>query len=210
MMKPRYFALLPAAGESQRMGFDKLLAVVAGRPLISFTCEALRSAGCIEEIYVVVSRATPELAEVVRSLQACPIVLREPTVDMRQTVEEGLHWLEAHRDLQADDALFIAPADCVRLSPQATLRLALSYEMEPGCLWVCLRNGRPRHPLLLPWRLREAVYALPQGVGLNCLWQRLDAATVRRLELGQFVDELKEDIDTPEDLDIFRRSVERS
>jgi 2-C-methyl-D-erythritol 4-phosphate cytidylyltransferase len=46
-------AIIVAAGSSQRMGFDKLFATVAGKPLIAHTLEAFERASSVNEIVVV-------------------------------------------------------------------------------------------------------------------------------------------------------------
>jgi 2-C-methyl-D-erythritol 4-phosphate cytidylyltransferase len=45
--------IVVAAGDSRRMGFDKLFATIAGRPVIAHTIHAFERAGCIDEIIVV-------------------------------------------------------------------------------------------------------------------------------------------------------------
>jgi 2-C-methyl-D-erythritol 4-phosphate cytidylyltransferase len=46
-------AIIVAAGDSRRMGFDKLFATIAGRPVIAHTIDAFERAGCVDEIIVV-------------------------------------------------------------------------------------------------------------------------------------------------------------
>ena len=46
-------AILVAAGESRRMGFDKLFAMIAGRPVIAHTTRAFERANYVGEIIVV-------------------------------------------------------------------------------------------------------------------------------------------------------------
>ena len=46
-------AIIVAAGDSRRMGFDKLLATIAGKPVIAHTMHAFERAGCVDEIIVV-------------------------------------------------------------------------------------------------------------------------------------------------------------
>lgn len=46
-------AILVAAGDSRRMGFDKLFATIAGGPLIAHTIRAFERAGSVSEILVV-------------------------------------------------------------------------------------------------------------------------------------------------------------
>ena len=46
-------AIIVAAGSSQRMGFDKLFATIAGKPLIAHTLDAFERASSVSEIIVV-------------------------------------------------------------------------------------------------------------------------------------------------------------
>ena len=46
-------AILVAAGDSRRMGFDKLFATIADRPVIAHTIRAFERSGCVDEIIVV-------------------------------------------------------------------------------------------------------------------------------------------------------------
>jgi len=46
-------AIIVAAGDSRRMGFDKLFTAIAGRPVIAHTIHAFERADCVGEIIVV-------------------------------------------------------------------------------------------------------------------------------------------------------------
>jgi len=46
-------AIIVAAGSSQRMGFDKLFATIAGKPLIAHTLDAFERASSVNEIIIV-------------------------------------------------------------------------------------------------------------------------------------------------------------
>jgi 2-C-methyl-D-erythritol 4-phosphate cytidylyltransferase len=46
-------AIIVAAGDSRRMGFDKLLAAIAGRPVIVHTIHAFERAACVDRIIIV-------------------------------------------------------------------------------------------------------------------------------------------------------------
>ena len=50
---PLLTAILVAAGDSRRMGFDKLFAMIADRPVIAHTIRAFERSGCVDEIIVV-------------------------------------------------------------------------------------------------------------------------------------------------------------
>src|SRR4029077_4998381 len=46
-------AIIVAGGSSQRMGFDKLFAVIAGEPVIAYAIRAFERADCVSEIVLV-------------------------------------------------------------------------------------------------------------------------------------------------------------
>jgi 2-C-methyl-D-erythritol 4-phosphate cytidylyltransferase len=50
--------IIVAAGSSTRVGFDKLLAPIAGQPVIQYSIEAFQQAECVDEIVLVCSDAT--------------------------------------------------------------------------------------------------------------------------------------------------------
>jgi 2-C-methyl-D-erythritol 4-phosphate cytidylyltransferase len=60
-------AIIVAAGSSQRMGFDKLLAPLCAKPVLAHTLDAFERTGCVAEI-ILVARAerVDELQELVR------------------------------------------------------------------------------------------------------------------------------------------------
>jgi 2-C-methyl-D-erythritol 4-phosphate cytidylyltransferase len=45
-------AIIVAAGDSRRMGFDKLFAMIAGKPVIAHTIQAFERADCVGEIII--------------------------------------------------------------------------------------------------------------------------------------------------------------
>ena len=46
-------AIIVAAGSSERMGFDKLFALVSGKPVIAHTIAAFENTTCVDEIFLV-------------------------------------------------------------------------------------------------------------------------------------------------------------
>lgn len=64
-------AIIVAGGSSQRMGFDKLLALLDGKPVVAYALEAFEAADCVEEIILVGHSASlPQLQEVVRNFKS--------------------------------------------------------------------------------------------------------------------------------------------
>src|SRR5260370_4244363 len=94
-----------AAGSSERMGFDKLFALVSGKPVIAHTIAAFELTDCVDEI-ILVGRAD--------SLGELRKVIVEPTkvkqivaggAERRDSVRAGLdhlrfqsHFVAVHHD----------------------------------------------------------------------------------------------------------------
>jgi 2-C-methyl-D-erythritol 4-phosphate cytidylyltransferase len=72
-------AIIVAAGSSERMGFDKLFALVSGKPVIAHTIAAFESTKCIDEI-ILVGRAD--------SLNELRKLIGKPT-KVKQIIEGG-------------------------------------------------------------------------------------------------------------------------
>src|SRR5256885_8684810 len=72
-------AIIVAAGSSERMGFDKLFALVSGKPVIAHTIEAFERTDCVDEI-ILVGRAD--------SLDEFRKIVSEPT-KVKQIVAGG-------------------------------------------------------------------------------------------------------------------------
>jgi len=102
-------AIIVAAGNSRRMGFDKLFALLAGKPVLWHTLKAFEEANCVTEI-VLVGQADrlPELQEFVRSSEFKKV---------RQIVAGGQHRQDSVRaglDVLAPRANYIAVHDAAR------------------------------------------------------------------------------------------------
>ncbi|MGH2601761.1 MAG: IspD/TarI family cytidylyltransferase, partial [Dehalococcoidia bacterium] len=84
-------AIVLAAGESRRMGQDKTLLTVLGRPLIAYALDAFQACPLVDQVVVVLS---PDNAEMVLPLLAAfPKVVRTCMGGRRRqdSVRAGLH-----------------------------------------------------------------------------------------------------------------------
>lgn len=111
-------AIIVAAGSSERMGFDKLFALVSGKPVIAYTIAAFEEAKCVDEI-ILVGRADSlgELEKVIsRSGKVKEIVAGG--AERSDSVRAGLQ----HVDSKAD---FVAVHDAARpmITPEKITRV---------------------------------------------------------------------------------------
>jgi 2-C-methyl-D-erythritol 4-phosphate cytidylyltransferase len=102
-------AIIVAAGSSQRMGFDKLFALLGGKPVVAHTLDAFERADCIDEIILVgrVDRLG-ELLELVRDAKLKKVSHVVPGgVHRQDSVRVGL-------GLLAPDSRYVAVHDAAR------------------------------------------------------------------------------------------------
>jgi 2-C-methyl-D-erythritol 4-phosphate cytidylyltransferase len=90
-------AIIVAAGDSRRMGFDKLFATIAGRPVIAHTIHAFERAGCVGGIIVVAREdRLAEIKKIVRDEKLKKAQSIIPGGKHRQdSVRAGLDHLDA-------------------------------------------------------------------------------------------------------------------
>jgi 2-C-methyl-D-erythritol 4-phosphate cytidylyltransferase len=102
-------AIIVAAGSSRRMGFDKLFALLGGKPVIAHTLSAFEVADCVDEIILVGHpERLPELQEFVRCAKSRKV---------RHVVAGGEHRQDSVRvglNLLAPGARYVAVHDAAR------------------------------------------------------------------------------------------------
>jgi 2-C-methyl-D-erythritol 4-phosphate cytidylyltransferase len=111
-------AIIVAAGSSERMGFDKLFALVSGKPVIAHTIAAFENTKCVDEI-ILVGRAD--------SLGELRKVIGQPT-KVKQIVAGGAERSDSvragldHADPKSD---FVAVHDAARpmITPEKITRV---------------------------------------------------------------------------------------
>src|SRR5947209_7159978 len=90
-------AIVVAAGDSRRMGFDKLFATIAGKPVVAHTIHAFERAGCVSEMIVVARKdRLDEIKAIVREENFKKVRSIIPGGKYRQdSVSAGLDHLDA-------------------------------------------------------------------------------------------------------------------
>jgi molybdenum cofactor cytidylyltransferase len=199
----RIYALVPAAGKSERMGRPKLTLGLGDASVIQRVVRALEAGGA--DYVFVVAPPVPEPGAVVLANHArvegawvvhCPA----PTADMRATVEVGLDDL-THGLVPPPDGLLLCPGDSPRISPALVKAVVARFRQDPARVVVPVHAGKKGHPVALPWALARTIPDLPPGVGINALVESQGERLIR-LEVddpGAVID-----LDTPED---YRRLV---
>lgn len=194
----QFFAIIPAAGRSTRMGTPKLLLPWQSGTIIELVLEAWRSSS-VGHVLVVVDPADLKLAEICRGAGADVIVAGSSPPDMKASVLVGLNDVEQRFAPTGDDAWLVAPADIPALSARVIDRLLTEHRAAirsqyPTEILVPVHAGRRGHPVLFPWNLAAEVGRLQENAGIN---QLLDRFSVREIDGPAAA--IAQDIDTPDD-----------
>ena len=196
------FAIIPAAGRSQRMGRPKLLLPWGNTTIIEHVIGVWR-ASRVDRIVMVVHPLDEALAdlgsrsgtEVVRPAAAPP--------EMKDSVVLALAAAAQYAPTDTD-AWLLAPADMPGLTAASIDRVIEAHadavaRNAAATIIAASWQGRRGHPVLFPWSLAAEVPRLAANEGLNALVNR------HRIELVETgPDAVADDLDTPEDYERLR------
>ena len=158
----RAVAVVTAAGSAERFGGKKLLARIAGEPLLDHTIRSLLDGGVTEVIVVVSADARRELARDVGAMNDARVrVLEnaEPSRGMFSSVQIGVAGA-------VGDALLILPGDMPYVRPDTVRALIAKYRERPAI--VSPRHKAKRgHPVVLPLSLRDEIAAMAPTATLH-------------------------------------------
>jgi molybdenum cofactor cytidylyltransferase len=188
------FAVVPAGGQSERMGTNKLLLPMAGRTVIECVVTALIEGGIQ---HVVVVTLASDVAGAAEAAGALICLLPQQTTEMRETVEHGLGWLEDRYHPRLHDAWLLAPADHPAIDAKTVRELCGRYPNEQQrTIVVPAYRGKRGHPVLLAWHHFLGIRQHPPNLGLDS-YLRLHADQIIEVPIDN--DGILKDIDTPQD-----------
>lgn len=195
-------AVIPAAGESLRMGRPKPLLPFGGGTVLGAVAAAL-AAGGAGEVVVVTAPGDRALARLVERLGLRRAVNTDPSLGMLSSIQAGIAALGGGVALARRGApLLVCPADLPGLAA-ATVRALLAALDGGAALAVPVVGGRRGHPLAVAPRRVSEIEALPLAGGLRRL---LDLHPDELAEVAVDDPGAVEDADTPED---YRRLLGR-
>ncbi|MCA9238238.1 MAG: NTP transferase domain-containing protein [Planctomycetales bacterium] len=193
----RSFAIVPAAGRCRRMGASKLLLPMRGATLIDAVLRAwIESA--VTQTVVVVRAADVALAERCRRHDVHVVAVDAEPREMRDSLEIGLQYAARRFAPQVDDAWLVAPADLPGLNAKSINAVLARYEPAAPRVVIPLGDGRPGHPVLLPWSEAAAFRSMRGAGGLDCFLRDRPAGKTDAFEPVDGV--VRGDLDTPDDL----------
>jgi molybdenum cofactor cytidylyltransferase len=190
-------ALVLAAGQSRRMGTQKLLLPYAGSTVIGHIVDRIAES-VVDRIYVVVGSDQAAVTDALsgRSVEVVPNP--EPDSAMLASVRCGLRALPA-----GCRAVLVALGDQPGITPDLVDALVAAFDSSAKGMAVPVHDGRRGHPLLFAIDYRDSVLTEYDEIGLRGLLRdHLDDV----LEVAVPWPAAVADIDYPED---YRRELER-
>lgn len=171
------YAVVPAAGQSRRMGTQKLLLPFAGSTVIGQVVKTLRSAP-LKGIVVVVSPDGDAVASEAVAAGASTVINPDSDADMLSSVRCGI------RGLPADaDAALVALGDQPTLEASLVASLLEASNARADPIVVPVHGGARGHPLLVASRWFGDVLTRYGGTGLRgLLSEQADSVVELRVE----------------------------
>lgn len=195
----RSFAIVPAAGRSQRMGRPKLLLPWGTTSVIEQVLAAWK-ASRVSAVIVTVHPDDADLIARCRATGADVVIVDPPPADMKASVAAGLAYTEATYRPGPTDVWLLAPADMPRLNARLIEQLLSAHKPHDPQVLVPTAAGRRGHPVLFPWPLAAAVGKLPAEQGIDALVAAAHAWEIECDEPAAFAD-----LDTPDDYERLKR-----
>jgi len=177
--------ILLAAGLSSRMGAQKLLLPVGGKPMLQHCLDLVRGVPFSRRVLV----TTPAVAQQVETAGVEVVIHPAPEVGQSSSVRLGV--LAA----PPEDSLLFLTGDQPFLDA-ATLEAILAADDGESIVYPVGSDGAPRSPVLFGARFREALLTLQGDAGGRQLRRRYPAAC-RAVRVQS--ERVLLDVDTPED-----------
>ncbi len=195
----RSFAIVPAAGQSRRMGRPKLLLPWGRWPtLLDAVLVAWRNTS-VHHICCVARADDLDIQKVCLAHHVDCVAADPPPPEMKASVARGLDYVERQYRPEPGDAWLLAPADQPHIDAALVARLLDEHRRGSDEILVPVHGERRGHPVLFPWPLATAVHELADDEGVNAIVRRGPCRHIAWTD-----PQILEDIDTPEDYERLR------
>lgn len=184
------WAIILAAGESNRMQSNKLLLPLHGKTLIETVIEHVRQAD-IEHILVVSGAFSDAILPVIGKLPVLHCHNSEYKKGMLSSVQCGFKNI-----VGSPEAVIIFPGDLPEIPGEVTNKLINDYRNSVKGIVIPVYKGHRGHPLLIDWKYRHVIDKLDPAVGLRDLLFNYPGDV---LEVNVDMPGILKDIDTLQD-----------
>jgi len=190
-------AIVLAAGKSRRMGVEKLLLPLEGKPLVAHIVDEVLESP-VDEVLVVVGSNQAQIEQALSGRRARLIVSPDARGEMLSSVRCGV--AAASEECQA---ALVVLGDQPGISAGLIADLVRAFRSGGKGIVAPAYGGKRGHPILFSMKYRDEVLSSYDDVGLRGL-SRAHPGDV--LEIPASTADVLEDIDVPED---YRRLLRR-
>ena len=205
MQRDRLFAVIPAAGESRRMGRPKLLLDIGGRSMIARLLTVMDRLEIAERVIVIRPGDEPLRAEAAAS-GAKVVEPTTPPSQMRESVQLALTYVEQRHAPRPDEGWLLVPGDYPLISSAVLDHLLQAWQERRPRILIPTLSGRRGHPVFFRWELAAQLPAIPPDRGLNWILEQL-RSDVLEFPVGDPA--VLVDVDTPEEYKSAQQHVLR-
>ena len=200
------FAVIPAAGKSQRMGTQKLLLPWGDQQVVTAMLSNW-AASAVAEIVMVLSPQDEQVLDVCLGMDSEReidfLTPEEPPAEMKHSIRLALVHIQITYAPDRSDCWLMAPADMPNLASELIDELiAIHKTSDRSKILVPRFGGKRGHPILVPWHFVPQVFELPDDQGLNYLLQSNPVEYVDTECAGCL-----EDLDTPDEYEALRNRM---
>lgn len=193
---PKIAAVVLAAGMSSRMGSNKLLAELNGKPLIRYAAEAALGSAA-RPVIVVTGNEADKTRAALSGLDVSFVANPEFAKGLSTSLKAGVAAVPSD-----NDGAIVILGDMPGVSPVLIDKLITSFDpSEDRAICVATRNGKHGNPVLWARRFFPEIAAIEGDVGAKALAGTYDEL-VCEVEAGDNAPLI--DIDTPEALAAYR------
>jgi molybdenum cofactor cytidylyltransferase len=182
-------AIVPAAGKASRFGGQKLLADVAGEPLLDRTLRSLLDGGVARVVMVTAEGADFSAVTRLHSRDVAVVFNRAPERGMFSSIQCGIAGA-------TDGPIIVLPAD-MPFVKSGTVAAVIARAAAADDVIVPVHQGRRGHPIAIPERYREGLIQASPDQSLKAA---LSAAGAHPILLEVDDPGILRDVDEPQDL----------
>ncbi len=161
-------AILLAAGESKRMGTNKLSLPWGRKTVLERSLHVLFSSQ-VNEVLIVLSKRTWGLGQRLRRPRVKLVQNPQPEKGMSTSIRKGIQAMG-----QKSQAVLIALGDQPLLNAKTINALIRAYVEKKGTIIVPIFRGKRGHPVLFDRRYEKELLKLKKDVGARSLLERHD------------------------------------